>query len=127
MSPKNTGPGGARGGAGRPPLGPDARSETVRVRMRPALRQKVAAAAAREGQSESEWGEAAFDLVLARGDSAQVAALKERVAELEGDLATAGSHVAAIKRAVRAVVEVVDAEFDGTAPVALTGSSMQAL
>lgn len=34
--PRRNGPGGVRKGAGRPPLGADARSETVRVRLTPA-------------------------------------------------------------------------------------------
>ena len=64
--PRRKGSGGARPGAGRPSLGADARSERVQVRVTSALRQRVAAAADREGKSESEWGEAAFELALAR-------------------------------------------------------------
>ncbi|MGE5803372.1 MAG: hypothetical protein ACM358_14090 [Gemmatimonadota bacterium] len=56
-------------GPGRPPLGADARSETVRVRLTPAQRKQVAAAAERDQQSESEWGAAAFELALARGST----------------------------------------------------------
>lgn len=54
---------------GRPPLGSAARSERVQVRTTTALRRRVTAAAKRAGQSESEWGEAAFELALAKGST----------------------------------------------------------
>lgn len=63
---KGPGPGGAREGAGRPPLGADARSETVRVRVTPAMREEIAAVAKRAGLKEGEWGLAAFERELAR-------------------------------------------------------------
>lgn len=54
---------------GRPPLGSAARKERVQVRTTTALRKRVTAAAKRDGLSESEWGEAAFELALERGST----------------------------------------------------------
>lgn len=98
--PRKRDPDGVREGPGRPSLGADARSERVQVRVTSALRARIAAAASREGKSESEWGEAAFERVLARGDSAQVAALKARVADLERELEQARGVVAAVAAAL---------------------------
>lgn len=48
--------GGTRRGAGRPPLGADARSESIRIRVTPAVAARVQAAADAAKMSVSDWG-----------------------------------------------------------------------
>ena len=62
---KRKGPGGARVGAGRPPLGPDARSVSRTIKLTPLELAAQEAAAAREGLTWSEWVRAA----IARGST----------------------------------------------------------
>ena len=61
--------GGARKGAGRPSLGADARSETIRVRVTPRTLEAVKAAAGAAEQSLSDWGHEAIQLAIARGST----------------------------------------------------------
>lgn len=60
--------GGRRPGAGRKPLDPQLkRGELISVRVTPALRAQVAAAATAAEQSISDWMVAAAELAIARG------------------------------------------------------------
>jgi len=63
------GPGGRRKGAGRPPLGDDARSEKVQIRLTVAEDAAAREIAEREGSTLSDFGRAAILLALARGST----------------------------------------------------------
>jgi uncharacterized protein (DUF1778 family) len=62
--------GGRRPGAGRKPLDPARRrGELLSVRVTPALRARIASAAAAADTSMSDWMVAAAELALARGSA----------------------------------------------------------
>lgn len=66
--PRRRGPGGARKGAGRPPL-EVSRDVTKRLRLTADEEAVQEAAAKREGLTWSDWARAAFDLAIARGST----------------------------------------------------------
>lgn len=67
--PRRPGPGGARAGAGRKPLGPVARSVVKTVKLRPDEVAAQEAAAQAESSTWSDWARAALDLAVARGST----------------------------------------------------------
>jgi len=63
---RRKGPGGARPGAGRPPLGPLAASESVTVKFTPHKLATITAAAVSAGLTRSAWIQSAIDAALVR-------------------------------------------------------------
>ncbi len=63
---KSSGRGGVREGAGRPPLGPDAKSEPITLKVTPAKLATINSAAFKAGMTRHAWLTLAVDAALAR-------------------------------------------------------------